>query len=205
MVRPRRQPQPHLLTDIAKRGVDIAVATVGLIALLPLLAAVGLWIKLLDGGPVLYSQWRVGRDGWLFRIYKIRTMRLNAEHEGAQYAADKDPRVLPLCNLLRKSHIDELPQLWNILVGDMSLVGPRPERPEMIEQLRADLPHIDCRLAALPGITGLAQVRNGYTNDLEGARRKLAYDLEYLENRSTLGDLRLMLATVPKFWDGGAL
>ena len=106
---------------------------------------------------------------------------------------------------MRRSHVDELPQLWNILRGDMSLVGPRPERPEMFEQLRKDIPGIELRLAGRPGLTGLAQVKHGYTNDLAGARRKIAFDLRYLRRRSVFSDLKLLLATFPKVWDQAAL
>lgn len=189
-----------------KRGLDIVGAAFGLIVLSPLLLGCALWIKLIDGGPVFYRQWRVGEHGWLFRIVKLRTMRADAETLGdAKFAADRDPRVLPGCGWMRRSHVDELPQLWNILVGQMSLVGPRPERPEMHELLRQAIPGIDRRLQAKPGLTGLAQVRNGYTNDVAGARRKLAYDLRYLRSRGMMTDLRLLLATVPCVWDQAAL
>ncbi len=187
--------------EAEKRVLDIVASSIGLIALLPIMVACGLWIKLVDGGPVLYRQWRVGRNGWLFRLYKFRTMSLNAEVNGAQCATSGDPRVLPGCQWIRKSHVDELPQLVNILLGHMSLVGPRPERPEIIEELRQDLPGIERRLAAAPGLTGLAQVRNGYSNDVEGMRRKLAYDLRYLRNRSLLKDVKLILETLPRVWD----
>jgi lipopolysaccharide/colanic/teichoic acid biosynthesis glycosyltransferase len=141
----------------------------------------------------------------MFRIHKLRTMRLDAEESGrAQFATARDPRVLPGCSWMRRSHADELPQLWNILRGEMSLVGPRPERPEMLEWLRQHLPAIGRRLLVRPGLTGLAQVRNGYTNDLAGARRKQAFDLRYLRRPSCLADLALVLQTVPKVWDRGA-
>jgi len=189
-----------------KRGVDILAALLGLVCGAPLVLSCALWIRLIDGGPALYRQWRVGRGGWLFRIYKLRTMRLDAEAPGiAQFARDADPRVLPGCGWMRKSHVDELPQLWNILKGQMSLVGPRPERPEMIEELRDAIPRIERRLATRPGLTGLAQIKNGYTNDLAGARRKQAYDLKYLRRQSVLQDIRLVLQTIPKVWDQAAL
>ena len=107
----------------------------------------------------------------------------------------------PGCQWVRKSHADELPQLVNILLGQMSVVGPRPERPEIIEELRGDLPGIERRLAAAPGLTGLAQVRNGYSNDVAGMRRKLAYDLRYLRSRSLIRDVKLILETIPRVWD----
>ena len=190
---------------LGKRLTDIAAAAAGIVLTMPLLLLCGLWIKVLDGGPALYQQWRVGQDGWMFRIQKLRTMRLDAEESGlAQFAVTGDPRVLPGCSWMRRSHVDELPQLWNILRGEMSLVGPRPERPEMLEWLRGHMPLIGRRLVVPPGLTGLAQVRNGYTNDLAGARRKQAFDLRYLRRLSLLADLSLILQTVPKIWDRGA-
>lgn len=180
------------------------MASLLLVLLSPVMLGCALWIKLVDGGPVIYRQWRVGRDGWLFNIYKFRTMSQNAETDGVRFATQADPRILPGCKWIRKSHVDELPQLLNILMGHMSLVGPRPERPEIIEELRKDLPGIERRLAATPGLTGLAQVRNGYSNDLAGMRRKLAYDLRYLRRRSLLNDIKLILETIPRVWDPSA-
>ncbi len=192
--------------EAVKRLLDVVLAAVGVVASLPILLGCGLWIKLVDGGPVIYSQWRVGRDGWLFRLYKLRTMTTDAECDGrARFASEGDPRIIAGCAWMRKSHADELPQLWNILRGQMSLVGPRPERPEMIEWLRASIQGIDARLRGKPGLTGLAQVSNGYTNDLDGARRKLEYDIDYLRRRSLRGDLRLLIATFPKLWDHTAI
>lgn len=193
--------QPGRGFEAGKRVVDIAASLAGLVALSPVMLLCAVWIKLADGGPVIYRQWRVGRDGWLFNIYKFRTMSMDAENNGAQCATNSDPRVLPGCKWVRKSHVDELPQLINILLGHMSLVGPRPERPEIIEELRGDLPGIERRLAAAPGLTGLAQVRNGYSNDVAGMRRKLAYDLRYLRSRSLVRDMRLILETIPRVWD----
>ncbi|MEE9211260.1 MAG: sugar transferase [Phycisphaeraceae bacterium] len=210
----RYRPQPaakrpratHAGFERLNRGFDMIAAVLGLALFGPLMLICALWIRLIDGGPVLYRQWRTGRDGWLFRIYKIRTMRLDAEQPGsARFASSGDPRVLPGCGWMRRSHVDELPQLWNILIGQMSLVGPRPERPEMIEQLRDAIPRIEWRLTARPGLTGLAQVSNGYTNDDDGARRKQAYDLRYLRRRSMIENLRLVLQTIPRVWDQAAL
>ena len=191
--------------ETCKRVVDVALALVALLLLAPLMTGCAIWIKMIDPGPVLYSQWRVGRDGWLFRIYKLRTMYLDAEKHGVQYAKTNDRRILPGCRWMRKSHVDELPQLLNILQGHMSLVGPRPERPEMLEQLRPMIPRIDHRHVGRPGLTGLAQVNNGYTNDLNGARAKLAYDLRYLRRRSLFQNFKLMLQTLTKVWDPSAL
>lgn len=193
---------------IAKRTLDVFGAIVCLIPALPVMILCALWIKACDRGPVFYYQWRVGQDGWLFKIVKLRTMSLAAERHGAQLAQRNDPRVLPGCAWMRTSHLDELPQLLNILAGHMSLVGPRPERPEIIEQLRPHLPCIDHRLAGPPGLTGLAQIRSGYSNDLAGAKRKLAYDLFYLRRRchrlGLLTEIGLILRTLPKFWDKAA-
>ena len=200
---PRR---PGAAFTIVKRVIDVASALALLVVTGPVLAVCAGWVWLMDGRPVLYRQWRVGRGGWLFEVYKLRTMSADAEGDGqARFAQSRDPRVLPGCGWMRRSHVDELPQLWNVLMGQMSLVGPRPERPEMIEHLRPHLPGIDRRLAVRPGITGLAQVRNGYTNDVAGARKKLAYDLQYLRRLNLGTELRLMFATVPKLWDRASL
>lgn len=188
-------------SDACKRALDAAVAAALLLALSPLLLCCAAWIWWVDGSPVFYAQWRVGREGWLFRIWKFRTMALDAERHGARFATAGDPRVLAGCSWMRKSHVDELPQLLNILRGEMSFVGPRPERPEKLDELSRDIPGITRRLAVPPGLTGLAQLENGYTNDVAGARRKLAYDLRYLRHRSVLGDVALMLRTIPRFWD----
>jgi lipopolysaccharide/colanic/teichoic acid biosynthesis glycosyltransferase len=128
-------------------------------------------------------------------------MRLDAEKQGARFASADDARIIPGCGWMRRSHVDELPQLFNILKGEMSLVGPRPERPEMIERLRPEIPDFDARLDATPGLTGLAQVASGYSNDTEGMRHKLRYDLAYLRRRSLLADVHVVVKTVPKFWD----
>lgn len=190
--------------EVAKRLVDLFGAVAALLVFSPLLVLSAAWVKLADGGPVFYRQWRVGRDGRLFKIWKLRTMRTDAEKNGPQFATTNDPRVIRGCGWMRTSHVDELPQLLNVVLGQMSLVGPRPERPEFIDQLRSELPGVDRRLAAAPGITGLAQIVNGYTNDLDGMRRKLDLDLRYLEQRSIALDLRLILKTFPRFWDRSA-
>ncbi len=186
--------------------MDIVFALAGIVLVTPLMVCCATWVYLVDRGPIVYRQWRVGRDGWLFAILKLRTMRCDAErHSGPRYARKGDARILPGCGWMRRAHVDELPQLWNILVGQMSLVGPRPERPHMTRLLCEQLPDFQERLEAMPGLTGLAQVRNGYTNDLAGARIKLANDLRYLRRRSVLFDLQLVARTLPKVWDRAAV
>lgn len=195
---------PGLGFEITKRLLDLGGAVLALLLFSPVLLFAAVWVKFSDGGPVFYRQWRLGRDGKAFKICKLRTMRTDAEKNGPQYATDNDPRIIRGCNWMRTSHIDELPQLLNIVRGEMSLVGPRPERPEFTDKVRIDLPDVDRRLAGTPGITGLAQVVNGYTNDLDGMRRKLDLDIRYLEQRSILLDLQLILKTFPRFWDRSA-
>lgn len=136
------------------------------------------------------------RYGKPFILYKFRTMRVDAEKLGAQFAVKNDPRVTPIGMFLRKTRLDELPQLWNVLRGEMSLVGPRPERPVFIEQLSAEIPGYLDRLGLKPGITGLAQVINGYDNEIDGFRRKVNFDLLYLQNCCLLNDLKILLRTV---------
>ena len=192
---------PGLGFALATRLIALGGSLFALVLLGPVLLGCAAWIKWADGGPVFYRQWRVGRDGKLFRIWKLRTMRVDAEAKGAQFAQDNDPRVIAGCRWIRKSHLDELPQLLNIVRGEMTLVGPRPERPELMEQMAADLPGLHRRLHATPGLTGLAQVRNGYTNDIAGMKRKLERDVCYLRERSIWLDLRLIALTLPRFWD----
>lgn len=131
-----------------------------------------------------------------FVLWKFRTMRVDAEKDGAKFAVKGDPRVTPIGRFLRRSRLDELPQLWNVLRGEMSLVGPRPERPEFIEKLSDEIPNYLMRLGMKPGLTGLAQVLNGYDNDLEGFRRKVALDLLYLQNCCVWNDFKIMVRTV---------
>jgi lipopolysaccharide/colanic/teichoic acid biosynthesis glycosyltransferase len=182
-----------------KRGLDLVLAVPLLVAISPLLLAVALAVRLGLGAPVLFRQERVGRDERVFRLLKFRTMT-DARDASGRLLPDAE-RLTGLGLFLRRWSLDELPQLWNVVRGDMSLVGPRPERPEIIEELRGDLPGIERRLAAAPGLTGLAQVRNGYSNDVAGMRRKLAYDLRYLRSRSLVSDMKLILETIPRVWD----
>jgi lipopolysaccharide/colanic/teichoic acid biosynthesis glycosyltransferase len=162
----------------------------------PLLLVSALLIKLTSRGPIIYSQLRVGRFGRPYTIYKLRTMAHNCERaSGPQWATAQDPRVTWLGRFLRRSHLDELPQLWNVLLGDMSLIGPRPERPEFVIELERAIPHYRDRLQVRPGVTGLAQVQLPPDTDLNSVRRKLAYDLYYVRRFNFWLDLRILFCT----------
>ena len=179
-----------------KRLFDLAAAALGLVLGLPILALAALAIKLDSPGPVLYSQERAGALGRSFRIHKLRSMITDAEIAGATWAAEDDPRVTRVGRILRRTRIDELPQLWNVLAGQMSLVGPRPERPVFIERLEREIPFFRQRLCVKPGITGHAQVRCRYGASVEDAREKLQYDLFYIKTFSLWFDLSILIDTV---------
>jgi exopolysaccharide biosynthesis polyprenyl glycosylphosphotransferase len=183
------------VTRIAKRVTDVVVAAAMLLALAPLMGAVALAIWATDGRPVLYSQERTGRGGRQYRIHKFRTMRRDAERLGAAWATDRDPRVLPVGRFLRRARLDELPQLWHVLRGDMSLVGPRPERAVFLEELKARWPLFALRELVKPGLSGWAQLRYGYGSTMEEQAKKLEYDLYYVKNTSLFLDLVCLLAT----------
>lgn len=191
--------------NMLKRWIDILLSLTGLMIAGPVVLLCMFWVMIKDSGPVLYSQWRVGHEGRFFKIYKLRTMVINAENGiEAVLATANDSRVIKGCHWMRRSHLDELPQLWNILVGDMSLVGPRPERPEILNELTSHIPNLADRLLVKPGLTGLAQVHNGYSCDIEGMRRKFHYDMEYVSKHSLTQDLWICVRTLPKFWDRAA-
>lgn len=181
-----------------KRVYDMTAAITGGIIALPLIVLAAVLIKLTDPrSPVFYTQARVGRLGKVFVIHKMRTMRPDAEDDsGAVWSSDHDPRITRVGRFLRKFRIDELPQFWNVLIGDMSLVGPRPERPEMVTQLECQIPFYSERKYALPGLTGWAQIHCPYGNTVEAARSKLEYDLFYIKNMSPSLDLQIMLRTL---------
>lgn len=179
-----------------KRGVDIVAALVLSIVTLPISFLAALAIKLTSQGPVFFSQTRVGLHGDEFMLRKFRTMINNAEDGGAQWASNDDPRITAVGRLLRKSRIDELPQCWNILKGEMSIIGPRPERPEFTNSLKQDIPYYDLRHIIKPGLTGWAQVMYPYGASREDALRKLQYDLFYIKNQSLMLDLNILLRTV---------
>jgi exopolysaccharide biosynthesis polyprenyl glycosylphosphotransferase len=182
-------------TRIAKRLTDVVVSAVMLVVLAPLMAFAALLVLASDGAPVLYTQERTGRGGRPYRIRKFRTMRRDAEKGGAVWATDGDPRVLPVGRLLRRSRFDELPQLWNVLRGDMSLVGPRPEREVFLRELKARWPLFQLRELVKPGLSGWAQLKFGYVSTIEEQGRKLEYDLYYIKNTSLFLDLVCLLAT----------
>jgi sugar transferase (PEP-CTERM system associated) len=186
----------NLLDHALKRLIDILVSLVLLVATAPFLAAAALAVKLQDGGPVLYRQSRVTLDGRPFRIMKLRTMLVDAEKHGATWAAQGDPRVTAIGRFLRRTRIDELPQLFNVLLGDMSLVGPRPERPEFIGKLVEELPLYEERHRVKAGLTGWAQVNYPYGASLDDARSKLSYDLYYVKNFNVIFDLRILVQTL---------
>jgi len=188
-------PRQRMYTRLAKRTFDIVFALTALVLAAPLMGVLALLTKT-SRGPVLYRQTRMGEDGRPFTILKFRTMRCDAERDGAAFAGHDDPRATRVGRYVRRTHLDELPQLWNVLKGDMSIVGPRPERPEFIEMIEATVPFWSRRLLVKPGITGWAQVRCGYAADCEAMETKLSYDLWYLRNRSLLVDLAVCVMTV---------
>lgn len=182
-----------------KAVADVVTAGVLLAVLWPLVGLLMLLVKLTSQGPALYTQWRLGRGGKPFRIYKIRTMTHDCErHTGPCWAKPEDPRVTPLGRFLRRAHLDELPQLWNVIRMDMSLVGPRPERPEIVRDLERSIPCYRKRLKVRPGITGLAQVQLPADEDLAGVRRKVSHDLTYIKHMSLWLDSRILVATLFK-------
>ena len=184
----------------AKRTTDIVLGIVAMVLFMPLLSFCAVLIKLFSDGPILYTQDRCGKNGKVFRMFKLRTMPQDAEAQtGPVWADDNDPRVIPCCRWMRRCHVDEIPQVLNVLLGQMSLVGPRPERPDILAELAQSYPRTPQRLAVLPGITGLAQIRWKYDNILESFGHKLRIDLEYIQKRGWLYDLYIILATIPKF------
>ncbi len=186
-----------LARTVVKRVVDVAGSLVLLVVAAPVMALTALAIKLESPGPVLFRQERVGRGGRTFRVLKFRSMRQDAEKDGvARWATARDPRITRVGRLIRKTRIDELPQLINVLRGEMSLVGPRPERPTFVEQLKTDIRFYDVRHSVKPGLTGWAQIRYCYAASLEDSRRKLQFDLYYVKNHSLWLDLRILLETV---------
>jgi lipopolysaccharide/colanic/teichoic acid biosynthesis glycosyltransferase len=210
--------RPRERSEVLTRAMNTGLALGAIVALSPLMAVIAALVKMSSKGPIFYTQTRVGLDrrrgrpvqpamqhrrrddlgGRAFTIYKFRTMCVNAEHlTGAVWAAREDPRVTSVGRHLRKYRLDELPQLFNVLKGDMNIVGPRPERPSIFADLRKSIPSYEYRQQVKPGITGLAQVSQEYDTCLDDVRRKVRYDLEYLCRQSLWEDLRIMFRTVP--------
>jgi lipopolysaccharide/colanic/teichoic acid biosynthesis glycosyltransferase len=207
---------PNHRSELVNRAVNVVIALVSLVFLAPVMALVALAVKLTSRGPVFYVQTRVGMDrrrraatavfdrrrsdvgGRAFRIIKFRSMRVDAEQgTGAVWATQGDPRVTPVGAFLRKTRLDELPQLINVVLGDMNIVGPRPERPSIFAELRQNIELYPLRQQARPGITGWAQINRAYDSSIDDVRAKVEFDLEYLERQSVLEDLKIMARTLP--------
>ena len=212
---------PRVLTrrtqrEGARRALNVVIAALGLVLTLPLMIVIAVLVKLTSRGPILFIQTRVGLDrraltgaggntrrhvdagGQLFKMYKFRTMQV-ADEQSTQakqvWARPDDPRVTPIGGVLRKFRLDELPQLWNVLIGDMNVVGPRPEQPSIFNYLRQQIEGYPRRQRVRPGITGWAQINQAYDSSVDDVRQKVAYDLEYIRNQSTLQDLKIMVRT----------
>jgi lipopolysaccharide/colanic/teichoic acid biosynthesis glycosyltransferase len=210
-----RDVRPRPRSEWVSRAANVFLAATALVVLSPLLLVIAIAIRLTSRGPALYTQTRVGVDrryhrastydrrgfdhgGQLFEIYKFRSMRVDAESDGREvWASPSDPRVTTIGRFLRRTRIDELPQLYNVLRGDMNLVGPRPERPTIFARLRQDIPEYAMRQRVRPGITGWAQINLAYDACLDDVRNKVKYDLEYLRRQSLAEDLRIMSMTLP--------
>ena len=178
---------------ILKRLTDILVAAIGLLLAFPILIVTGMLVYLETPGPVLYKQERLGKDGKEFEMYKIRSMYLDAEKNGAVWASDADDRITKVGNFIRRTRIDEIPQLLNIIIGDMSLVGPRPERAVFYNEFEKNISNFRDRLAVKPGLSGWAQINGGY--DLTPSE-KLGFDLWYIEHANLVLDIKILLKTI---------
>jgi exopolysaccharide biosynthesis polyprenyl glycosylphosphotransferase len=189
-------PRYRRTPPVSKRLFDVAVGALALALAAPLIAVFALAIKLSDGGAIFYRQWRVGEGGREFQVLKLRSMRQGAQEEGARWSHRDDDRVLPVGRLMRKLHVDELPQIVNVLRGDMTLVGPRPEQPALVSELERRFRYYERRSLVKPGITGWAQVRCGYAGSKQGSAWKLCHDLYYLKHRSLLTDLMIICETL---------
>jgi lipopolysaccharide/colanic/teichoic acid biosynthesis glycosyltransferase len=217
-IAPPRASTRRIQREGARRFLNVAIAALGLVLTLPLMIVIAVLIKLTSRGPILFTQTRVGLDrraltgaggntqrhvdagGELFKMYKFRTMQVADEPSTKAkqvWARPDDPRVTAIGGVLRKFRLDELPQLWNVLLGDMNVVGPRPEQPSIFDYLRQQIEGYARRQRVRPGITGWAQINLAYDRSVDDVRLKVAHDLEYIRNQSTLQDLKIMLRTVP--------
>jgi exopolysaccharide biosynthesis polyprenyl glycosylphosphotransferase len=189
------------LYDKTKNKIDIILAGLLLIVFSPLWLVIALLIKLEDGGPIFYSQERVGKDRKLFFLLKFRSMKIDAESKtGPVWAKNEDPRATKIGRWLRRMHLDELPQMINVLKGDICLVGPRPERPEFVEELDKEIPYYHIRHLIKPGFTGWAQLKFRYGRSVMDSKEKFQYDLYYMKNRSFLLDIGILLRTFQLFF-----
>jgi len=212
-------PRHHRVRELWRRVLNVTVASVGLVLTAPLMLIIAILVRATSRGPVIFRQQRVGIDrrrveerfhdrvqdhrrrsntgGRIFTMYKFRTMRVQAPDAKQVWASKHDPRITPIGRFLRATRLDELPQLVNVLRGDMNIVGPRPEQPSIFESLSEEVGNYRTRQRVLPGITGLAQVSLGYDTDIEGVEKKVEKDLEYIRKRSPREDLLIMARTVP--------
>lgn len=207
---------PRDRSELANRALNVAIAVIAVVFLAPVMLLIAVMVKLSSAGPVFYIQTRVGMDrrrrnatalfdrrradvgGRQFNIIKFRSMRVDAEQgTGAVWATQNDPRVTSFGRFMRKTRLDELPQLFNVIRGDMNIVGPRPERPSIFAQLRQNIQEYPLRQRARPGITGWAQINQAYDSSIDDVRSKVQFDLEYLERQSVMEDLKIMARTLP--------
>lgn len=219
--RPRSDFRQRTSYAVGSRVINVALALVALVVLSPVLVIVAMSVKFTSRGPIFYRQTRVGLDrrrsrtrtlydrrvqdlgGAVFTIYKFRSMRSDAERRtGVVWAMKSDPRVTPVGRFLRKARLDELPQLLNVIKGDMSIVGPRPERPSIFQHLSRSIEEYPIRQRTKPGITGWAQINRAYDSSVDDVRTKVQFDIEYIQRQSVLEDLRIMLKTVPVILQG---
>jgi exopolysaccharide biosynthesis polyprenyl glycosylphosphotransferase len=183
-------------SPLSKRVFDLSVGLAMAVFLLPVIGIAALAIRLSDGGPAFYRQRRIGEHGKAFEMLKLRSMTVNAEADGPRWSGSDDERVTPIGRILRRTHLDELPQLWNVLKGEMTIVGPRPERPEMVTELESKFSHYTRRQLVKPGLTGWAALRCGYSGSELGTAWKLSHDLFYIKRRSIFADALILAETV---------
>lgn len=214
-IAPPRLSTRRLHREGARRALNVAIAALGLVLMFPAMIVIAILIKLTSRGPIVFTQQRVGLDrraltgaggntrrhgdagGQLFTMYKFRTMEVAKKTSGEVWARPDDPRVTSIGRVLRKFRLDELPQLWNVLLGDMNVVGPRPEQPAIFNYLAEQIQGYARRQRVRPGITGWAQINLAYDTSVDDVRQKVAHDLEYIRNQSAVEDLKIMLRTVP--------
>lgn len=182
--------------DPLKRFFDICIASIGCIILSPIICIIAILVKMTSRGPIIYKQERIGKGGIPFMLYKFRTMKLDAEKDGPKLAEKKDNRITFIGNILRKSHLDEAPQLWNIIKGNISFVGPRPERQIFIDEFKQTIPFFETRCIVRPGLTGWAQINAPYASNEDEMKLKLEYDLFYLKHRSLVLDVLVIIKTI---------